>query len=137
MCFPSPFGTHTLDGPRLEAVLLTLVRVEVADILIVRVRELLDIEVDGELLPLVHDVVMVEEEGDVDGVLEGRWVGVLGVVGGGGESDDGLLVGRGGVGLSMKKCSSRSLHVIRGERRWDGVPRVDEHVAKGWRKSRR
>ena len=64
MCFPSPFGTHTLDGPRLEAVLPALVRVEVADILIVRVRELVDIEDDVEPLARVHDVVVMEEDVD-------------------------------------------------------------------------
>ena len=55
-----------LDRLGLEAVLPGLVRVEVADILVVRVRELEDIEDDGELLPLAREVV-VEEDGDVDG----------------------------------------------------------------------
>ena len=61
---------HLLGVLRLEAVLPALLRVEVVDILHVRVRELVDIEDDGELLPLANDVVV--EEGDVDGVLEGR-----------------------------------------------------------------
>ena len=43
---------HILDGLRLEAVLPVLVRVEVADILVVRVRELEDFEVEVDLLPL-------------------------------------------------------------------------------------
>ena len=87
-----------LGGLRLEAVLPALIRVEVADILVVRVPELEDIEDEVELLVFVHEVVVVE--GDVDGVLEGRRV-VARVVVGGGEADDGLCDGRGAVGLSM------------------------------------
>ena len=64
---------HILDDLQLEAVLPTLGRVEVADILGVRVHELVDLRDDGELLPLEHDVVVDEEE-DVDGVLDGRLV---------------------------------------------------------------
>ena len=56
---------------RFDAVLQALVPVEVADILLVRVHELVDIEDGVELLPLAPEVV-VEEEGDVDGVLEVR-----------------------------------------------------------------
>ena len=52
---------HILDGLRLEAVLPVLVRVGVADILDVRVHELVDIEDDVELLPLAHEVAVVEE----------------------------------------------------------------------------
>ena len=62
---------HFLGVLRLEAVLLTLCSDEVADILVVRVHELVDTEDNAELLPLPHDVV-VGEEGDVDGVLEVR-----------------------------------------------------------------
>ena len=39
-----------------------LVRVEVADIVIVRVREHVDIEVDGGLLAFAHEVVVVGKE---------------------------------------------------------------------------
>ena len=51
-----------LDGLRLEAVFPALIRVEVADIVIVRVRELVDIEDDVELLPLAHDVIVGKKE---------------------------------------------------------------------------
>ena len=60
-----------LDGLRREAVLPVLVRVEVADIVIVRVREHVDIEVDGDLLAFAHEVVVVVE-GDVGVVFEVR-----------------------------------------------------------------
>ena len=42
-----------------------------ADLLVLRVRKFVDIEDDEELLPLARDVVLAEE-GDVDGVREGR-----------------------------------------------------------------
>ena len=85
---------------RFDAVLQALVPVEVADILLVRVHELVDIEDGVELLPLAPEVV-VEEEGDVDGVLEVRRVGARVVVGCG-ESDGELFVGRALSGLSVK-----------------------------------
>ena len=50
---------HLLGVLRFEAVIPALVRVEVADILIVRVRELVDIEDDVEPLARVHDVVVM------------------------------------------------------------------------------
>ena len=55
---------------RFDAVLQALVPVEVADILLVRVHELVDIKDDGEF-PLANDVVV--EEGDVDGFLRFVW----------------------------------------------------------------
>ena len=62
-------------------------------------------------------------------------MGALGVVGGGGESDDGLLVGRGGVRLEHEAhVRADLLHVVRVERQADGEPLVDEPVAKGQRK---
>ena len=61
---------HLLDGRRLEVVLPVLVRVEVADILIVRVRELEVIEDEVELFVFAHEVVV--GEGDDDGVLDVR-----------------------------------------------------------------
>ena len=72
---------HNLVVLRLEVVFQGLVRVEVADIVIVQVHELVDLEDFGELLPLGHEVV-VAEEGDVDGVLEVRlvWPGSLSAV---------------------------------------------------------
>ena len=50
-----------LDGLRLKAVLPALVRVDVADIVDVRVRELGDIEDGVELVLCAHDVVVGEE----------------------------------------------------------------------------
>ena len=57
---------HILDVLRFEAVLPALVRVEVADLRVVQVGEFVDIEVDGEPLPIAHQAV-VEEEGNVGG----------------------------------------------------------------------
>ena len=54
---------------RFEAVIRALFALS-ADLLVVRVHELVDLEDDGELLPRAHDVVAEEE--DVDGVREGR-----------------------------------------------------------------
>ena len=59
-------------------------------------------------------------------------MGALGVVGGGGESDDGLLVGRGGVRLERGAHVRADLvHVVRVERQGDGELLVDEPGAKG------
>ena len=52
--FPRTWDARLLDGLRFEAVIPELLRVEVADILGVRVPELVDIEEDGELLVLAR-----------------------------------------------------------------------------------
>ena len=84
---------------RFEAVLPALVRVEVSDLVDVGVRELVDLEDDGELLALAHEVVVEEEEGG-DGGLGVRRVGARVVVCG--EIDGGLPDGQGAVGLEQE-----------------------------------